>query len=122
MKVLEFSARWYDLPVFFLLLILLYSTYLVYRLLTSFCGCLFYLCNVSHFFSPPPHPSFITFLASCLRLNNFGRLFHLGKADSVSVVRNSLSNFTTTGLLGYILLLIFLDTKYWNLHEFWTAF
>ena len=56
MKVLEFSTRWYDLPVFFLLLlILLYSTYLVYRLRTSFRGCLFYHCDVSYF-SHHPHP------------------------------------------------------------------
>ena len=39
MKVLEFSTRWYDLPVFFF--ILLYNAYLVYRLLTSFRSCLF---------------------------------------------------------------------------------
>jgi hypothetical protein len=51
MKVLEFSTRWYDLPVFFLL-ILLYSSYLVYRPLTSFRSCLFYLCGVSYFFPP----------------------------------------------------------------------
>ena len=97
MMVLEFSTRWYDLPVFFFLYcytVPILSTDSLHR----FAVVLFYLCGVSYFF-PPQHPSFIKFLSSCLRLNNFRRLFRLGEPDYVSAVRNSLSNFTITGLL-----------------------
>jgi len=54
-----------------------------------------------------PHSSHSWPHVKCL--NNFWGLLHLGEADSVSVVRNSVSNFTITWLLGYILLLLFLD-------------
>jgi hypothetical protein len=69
MKVPEFSTRWYDLAEFFsshCYTVRILSTECLHRFAVVFLSlqCLLFLPS-----------SFITFLASCLRLNNFGDYF-----------------------------------------------
>jgi hypothetical protein len=106
MKVLEFSTRRHDLPVFFPpLLILLYTTYLVYRLLTSFRSCLF-ISAVFPISSPLIHH------IPCLmfKVKLVWRLFRLVGFDSIDAVRMSIK-FYYYWADGYFLLLLFLDIR-----------